>query len=358
MKVTDIVHNFSDGRTHVSRGMCRVRTFIGPSGTVALLTDLGGKNDGQSVTNAVENIIRSLLDKGKVIAPAIFIEHYERSSPINDTFDIVTTSPTTKWETVSRDEVIKLIDCPSAELDDRSESNDRIAKEADHLRFVRNPFIDSPYPESPQTIKRRLEIIGGMVSKAEIESLVASRATEQRLQRLLKTDLSIFGEAYAKPDDEYICFSEFPVSNGSVDFAVFTGCSRMDVILIEVKGTNFSLLSSNHYKAFNHKINEAADQIRSRLGYVYRDLLAFRDHVHGIRKRAEVGENIHNAFLGPIHNLGVDPKKDINIRTVVIGGRTKSDLEESRKRHDYESRFTPPIRIESWDTWLRRLRRE
>ncbi|MGC4078382.1 MAG: DUF4263 domain-containing protein [Rubrivivax sp.] len=213
------------------------------------------------------------------------------------------------------------------------------------------------YPESNEVTKRRLEIIESMVSKASVETLVQSGSGEQELQRLLKTDLSIFGEAYAKPDDEYICFSEFPLAGGSVDFVVFTGRSRMDIILIEVKGAEFNLLNANHYKAFNHKIAEAAGQISQRLGIIFRDLSRFRKEAHAIRRRAESGEKLYNAFLGPRSKLGVDPDKDINIRCVVVGGRTQNDLEESVKRQDYEAHTTPPVRVESWDTWLRRLQR-
>jgi hypothetical protein len=136
-----------------------------------------------------------------------------------------------------------------------------------------------------------------LVSKGSIETLIQSGAGEQEIQRLLKTDLSIFGEAYAKPDNEYICFSEYPIADGSVDFAVFTGRSRMDIILIEVKGSEFNLLNSNHYKEFNHKILEAAGQIRTRLGVIYRSLDPFRKSAHQIRDHAENGEKIYNAYL-------------------------------------------------------------
>jgi hypothetical protein len=196
-----------------------------------------------------------------------------------------------------------------------------------------------------------------MISKSSLKSIIENGCKEQELQRHLKTDLSIFGEAYAKPDDEYICFSEFPLANGAIDFVVFTGRSRMDVILIEIKGAEFNLVNSNHYGAFNHKVNEAATQIQMRQGTIYRDLESFRQNVHKIRKRAEDGESIYNAFLGPRSSLLVDPKKDVNIRSVVIGGRTVNDLEESTMRHNHELSSTPPVRIESWDTWLRRLQR-
>ena len=357
MKIFDIVHQFNDERTQISQGICRVRCFFGPAGMVVLLTDLGDKNDGQSVTNAVEVIIKSLLDQGYIIPPATFIEHYERNEWASDSFDKVALMPHTKWETLSRSQVVEMIGDEDGELSDRSAINPRIVSQADRLLFRHNPFVGSRYPESNNVTKRRLEVIDGMISKASVEALVQSGSGEQELQRLLKADLSIFGEAYAKPDDEYICFSEFPLVDGVVDFVVFTGRSRMDVILVEVKGAEFNLLNTNHYKAFNHKITEAVAQISQRLGVIFRDLNGFREKAHAVRQRAEFGEKVHNAFLGPRSKLGVDPEKDINIRCVVVGGRTQNDLEESVKRQDYEAHTTPAVRIESWDTWLRRLHR-
>jgi Domain of unknown function (DUF4263) len=360
MKVLDTIHNFHDGNTLVSKGICRVRTFVDQNKTVVLLTDLGNKNDGQSVTNAVVSIRKSLIDHGMVIEPAIFVEHYERPVPQDDSFDIVTidSSNNPKWQSIRLAAALTLLGCTILEIENRSLFNKKIIEVADRIRFSRNPFVDSNYPEGNDITKRKLEIIDGMISKSSVQALISNKAGEQEIQKLLKTDLSIFGEVYSSPSDEYICFSEFPLGDGLVDFAVFTGRSRMDVILIEVKGSDFNLINSNHYEEFNAKIHEAEGQIRSRLGLIYRDLFKFYNHAHTIRKRAENGEKVHNAFLGPKFELQVDPNKDITIRTVVIGGRTVDDQLESRKRHDFESRVTPPIRIESWDTWLRRLQRK
>jgi Domain of unknown function (DUF4263) len=358
MKVIDIVHRFHDRRTNVSEGLCRVRSFATAAETVVLLTDLDEKNDGQSVTNAVELIIESLLSHGLVVPPAVFIEHYERSDPRRDTFDKVSLAPETAWRPLNRQQVLQLIAEDESELSDRSLENTRVSAEADRLRYRKNPFIDSKFQEANAVTKRRLEIEASMISKSSVEARIQSSSGEHDLQRLLKRDLSLFGEAYAKPDDEYICFSEFPLADGVVDFVVFTGRSRMDVILIEVKGADFNLVNSNHYGAFNHKVIEAATQIQKQLGSIYRNLDSFREHVHRLRMRAEQGELLHNAFLGPYRRLQVHPEKDINIRSVVVGGRTVNDLRESGKRQDYEAHTTPPVRVESWDTWLRRLQRQ
>jgi hypothetical protein len=58
-------------------------------------------------------------------------------------------------------------------------------------------------------------------------------------------------------------------------------------ILIEVKGAEFNLLNANHYKAFNHKITQAAGQISQRLGIIFRDLNSFRKEAHAIRKASD-----------------------------------------------------------------------
>lgn len=131
----------------------------------------------------------------------------------------------------------------------------------------------------------------------------------------------------------------------------------MEVILIEVKGAEFGLVNRGSYGNFAAKINEAAQQIRGRLGHIYRNYAEFRTAVHRARAAAEGGQRVHNALCGPVRLLQVDADKDIDIRTVIIGGRSEDDLEESRLRHDYERSFTPSIRVESWDSWLRKLLR-
>lgn len=356
MKILDIVHDFGNNNIESCGGICRVRSYLGEKGLVVLLTDLGELNDGQSVTNAVEKIVESITKKGLVLQTPIFVEHYERDFAEYDTFDIVTVSPDTKWDSISKKEVLDLIGCDTDELAERSINNKSVFEQADQIRYKRNPFINSPYIEEPEVIARKIEIIDSMISRDSIKDLIEAGANEQELQRLIKKDLSLISEAYVR-DDEYICFSEYPLADGSVDFVIFSGRSRMDIILIEVKGANFNLVNSNNYGSFNHKVRDAAEQIQKRLGVVYRGYEEFRKDAHNKRKQVLTGNLIHNAFVGPQSLKQVDPNKDVNIRTIVIGGRTVNDLEESNKRHNYETTSTPPIRIESWDTWLRRLKR-
>lgn len=118
------------------------------------------------------------------------------------------------------------------------------------------------------------------------------------------------------------------------------------------------MVNQGHYDKFAGKIDEAIDQIRKRLRHVIDGIREFRAQVHRVRQNVEEGKSQYNSLLGPDGHLEVDPDKDINIRCVVIGGRTRDDYEESKKRHDVERSTHPPIRVESWDTWLRKVRRE
>jgi len=325
-----------------------------------LLTDLGDKNTSSSVTNSIELLCKSLLARGVVSEQCGFIEHYEANTFRGDTFDLATfgDSGVPHWESIKQGDIEALLKCDAKELNARTLDQPRLLNEIDRIRNEIDPFIDSPYPEASEITKRRNDIESRMISKRMIIDIVERGAGEQELQRLLKQDLSIFAEVYADPKDEYICFSEFPIADGAVDFAVFSGRSRMDITLIEVKGAEFHLVNQGHYDKFACKIDDAIDQIRKRLRHVIDGIKEFRVQVHRVRQNVEEGISQYNSLLGPAGDLEVDPDKDINIRCVVIGGRTRNDHEESMKRHDVERSTHPPIRVESWDTWLRKVRRE
>ncbi|WP_079221636.1 Shedu immune nuclease family protein [Stenotrophomonas maltophilia] len=357
MKITDTVLSYAGENHPKSTGICRLRVFAAQGGPRVLITDLGECNDGPSVTNAIETIIKRVQESGLALGASIYIEHYEKADATTDTFDQVDVSHGTQWKPLSKDAAIAALGCSADELEERTGCNKRIVRTAEALRLARKPFDGSPWPEPAHVTKRKLKIFDGMISAASVDALVQAGSGERELQRLLKQDLSIMAEGLSSPEGEYICFSELPLGDGYVDFAVFTGRSRMDVILIEVKGADFNLLNSNHYQAFNHKVQEAAGQLRDRVGVVYRNYDSVRRELHRIRLEAERGSPLYNAFLGPVGLLQVDPDKDINIRSIVIGGRTQNDREESRKRQDYELNTSPRVRLESWDTWLRRLQR-
>jgi len=195
-----------------------------------------------------------------------------------------------------------------------------------------------------------------MISKHDIELLVRARAGERRLQTELKKDLSILAETYAIPKDEFIAFSEFPIGNGTVDFVIFTSRSRMEIILMEVKGADFNFSNTNGSVAA--AINLAAQQLRERFYNILLNYEPFRRNVHDIRHSVEAGNKRYNSLQGPKGRLLVDPHKDVNYRGVVIGGRTRDDRLESKLKMQMELiAASPRITYESWDSWLGKLTR-
>jgi hypothetical protein len=359
MKINDFIFRFRVKFRMNHDGICRVRTFIGKESKIfVLLTELE-KNPGLSLTNAIEHICQLLIEKGLARKDYVFIEHYEKSLFRSSTFNIVSLDENwwPSWKSLDQNKAQELLEVNPSELELAISCDKNLEAEIEKICTEIDPFADFSATERPDVIKRRFKIESGMIRKDSLAGLIQNSATEQEIQRLLKSDLSIFGEVYAHPEDEYIVFSEFPVADGAVDFAVFSGRSRMDITLIEVKEANFSLVNQGHYDKFSSKIEEAADQIRNRLRHVYENIRQFRNDVHTLRQRVEQGERIYNSFLGPYKDLHVDPEKDVDIRCVVIGGRTRDDLAESKKRSDFERNFTIPLKIDSWDSWLKKLRR-
>jgi hypothetical protein len=361
MKVADYIFRFSTFK-HQNDGLCRVRVFVSSNGTVfVLVTDIGQFGTGALVSHNIERIRQQLSARGFVPPECQFIEHYELGYVRDSTFLLVYFDADNRpsWIETDIERIAELLECDELELSKPTASEPRLVEDAVRLKNQINPFYDFPWSGSPDVTKRKLEIIAGQIPKSIISALIDNGSGEQVLQRILKQDLSLIAEVFAFPEDEYICFSEFPVGEGQVDFALFTGQSWMDVVLIEVKGADYYLVNRNSYGNFASKFNEAVKQIQGRLATIYNDgLTKFRDQVHSLRARAETGERVYNAFLGPVSSLGVDPEKGINVRFIVIGGRTRDDLEESKQRQNFERTFVPPLKIETWDTWLRKLRRD
>lgn len=221
MKLVDLILQYPAAVNPRHYGLCRLRTFVSSAGTFVLLTDLGSKNSDPSVTNAIERIAATARARGIVVGEVSFIEHYEREPRQASTFDLIHFSAqgNPSWQSLPMSKVAEMLECEASELSNDTLADDRLAEEIDRLRYAANPFIDSPWLESPAVATRRAQIAAEMVSKAQIAALVSAGAKEQNLQRLLKSDLSVFGELYGNPHDEYICFAEFPVANGAVDFA-------------------------------------------------------------------------------------------------------------------------------------------
>lgn len=360
MKISDFAFRFPTCGLTRNDAICRVRLFVTHDNTVyAVLTDIGDKNTGPSVTNSVEHIRLELIKKGFISENAIIIEHYDKEFPEGGTFDFVVFNEKNipNWKSSHLDTVCEILNVLPEEFSTHSLGIPRLYQDIERIRHDIDPYIDEPWPESYDVINRRADIQSNMLPEGKLLEAIKNNASESELQALIKADLSIIGDFYSHPSEEYICFSEFPLSDGFVDFVIFSGRSRMDVTLIEIKGANYNLINGNSYEDFSAKTNQAVQQIRRRLGYITRNSEEFRRFVHKVRQAVESGETKYNSFIGPQGNLQVDPNKDINLHTIVIGGRSCDDIKESRLRHDYERGNSPSIKVESWDSWINKSRR-
>lgn len=363
MKVSDFVHSQAiPYKTYPL--IYRVRIFINRDKTVtAVITDLKEKTMG-SITNDIENIKSELIGKGYISENVQIIEHYEDRGYRSDTFDLVYISENnpTNWKKLRLDYICYYLDCEEDEFDIESLSLSRIYHEIEKIRHRLDPFIDIPFSDSNAVLVRRDEIRKNLVSKEALKRAVEARANETEIHKLIQSDLSILGDYFGRPDDEYICFSEFPLNNNykkrRIDFVVLTGRSRMDVVLVEIKGADYNLINTGSRSNFSAKTNEAVQQLRERTSCIYENYYYFRKYFYEIKAKAETGDKSYSAFIGPRGNLLVDPNKDINVYRVCIGGKSKDDITESRLRHEYERGQSPPIRIESWDSFLNKLQRD
>lgn len=361
MKVSDFVFRFNSGSWLGRDAICRVRTFVGKNNDlIVVLTDLGDKNPSSSVTNSVETIRECLIVKGFIQEETQVVEHYDKEFIDGGSFDLVAfdKSNNPSWKSINLENACDLLLVEKSEFSTPSLEIPRIYDEVEKIRHEIDPYLDEPYSESYDVINRREDIINQGLPSGALRAAIDTGAIETELQKLIKSDLSIIGDFYSHPSEEYICFSEFPLDGGFVDFVMFSGRSRMDVTLIEVKGADYNLINGNHYEDFSAKTNQAVQQIRKRLGYITRNYEEFRQFVHQTREFVESGGEKFNSFVGPKGKLGVDPNKDINLHTVVIGGRSKDDLNESKLRHEYERGNSPSIRVESWDSWIKKSRRK
>ena len=361
MKVSDFVYEHEKPGYLDLNLICRVRNYVTSRGEIfTVLTDLGDKNPNSSVTNLVEQIRLSLIDKGHIAETSRIIENYDRDPYSLSSFDLVTfsTDNTPSWQKTNIELICNMLECSSEEFSTPSLEIQRIYDEAERLRHGMNPHVDEPWPESFELINRREDIQSKHLAPGSLQAAIDKKASETEIRELLIQDLSILGQFYSHPTEEYICFAEFPIGDGFVDFVVFSGRSRMDVTLIEIKGANYNLINGNSYQDFSAKTNQAVQQVRRRLGYITRNSREFWQFVHKVREDVESGVSRYKSFVGPKTELLVDPQKDINLHTVVIGGKSKDDINESRLRHEYERGNSPSIRIESWDSWIKKSDRK
>jgi hypothetical protein len=357
MKINDFIFQFHPNSHSQEDALCRVRVFAHENTHFALLTDLDDKSGPTSVTNSVEYIRQQLIDKGFIYDDTIIIEHYEDNFSGYGSFDIVTfnhdCSP--NWEKITMKKAQLMLHCSHIELLDRTLKNKRLFKQIEYLHQKLYPFSEKSHVEDSSIITKRFQINEQSISKKEIFEFIKSNPIERELALFLKRDLSFFARFYAHPREEYIVLPELKIADGFVDYVIFSGRSRMDVTFIEIKGANFNLMNQSGYSNLSQKTNEAIQQVRERISVIYREYGKYRDYFHDVRERVENGSIFTNALLGPRGKLLVDPNKDINIRSVVIAGRSNNDYEESKQRHNIEMTSSPPIRLESWDSLINKF---
>ena len=362
MKISDYLHTLHRDQNSYP-DIFRVRIFANNTYSYCVLTDLNDMRTGNSITQYIEFAYQDLVLRGLILSKCILIEHYDREMREKDSFSKVTFDDgfIPSWNSKSLKEMCSLVGCDEDEFLIASLEIPKIYDEIRKFRHRLSPFFNLPCDDSHETIVRRDIINKNKIPKEELVSFIERNPTESEIHKLLESDLSIFGDYFSSPDESYIVFSEFPLKhegyNGFVDFVVFTSTSRMEVILIEIKGANYNLITKGSYANFSSKTNEAVQQLRSRTFCVHENYQYFRKQFHKVRKKAEAGKDIYRAFVGPIE-LHVDPKKDVIIQRICIGGRSVDDIKESRLRHEYEQGQFPPIRIESWDSFLNKLDRK
>ena len=191
--------------------------------------------------------------------------------------------------------------------------------------------------------------------KQKIKNLIDNNASERDIQEFLKQrqNMYILAEVYANPKEEYIIFSEFPIGENKTDFVIFASRSKMNIIIIEIKGADFYLMNCD--SSISHHINSAIQQIVNHFGYIKANYEYFRRFVHTVRESVEKGIARYNALIGPRGFLYCDSCKDILYRSIVIGGRTRDDKIESELKWKMEELYNYRIQLESWDSWFRKV---
>lgn len=363
MKISDYLHTLRrDKKSYTD--VFRVRVFASNALSYCILTDLNDMRTSNSITQYIEFAYKDLVSKGLILTGCILIEHYDSKVIEGGRFFEVEFNKNFEpsWTSKSLEEVCYLAGCKKDEFLTESLKIPRLYNELSKFRHQLSPFFDLPHCDSHEVIVRREAINNNKISKDELINFINKSPTETEIHKLLESDLSILGDYFSTPNESYIVFSEFPMKhkgyNGFVDFVVFTSTSRMEVILIEIKGANYNLINKGNYSNFSSKTNEAVQQLRSRTFCVHEYYPHFRKYFHKIRKKAESGKDVYRALVGPLGKLHVDPRKEVIIKRICIGGRSVDDIKESRLRHEYEHGQLPPIRIESWDSFLKNLDRK
>ncbi|WP_418187451.1 Shedu anti-phage system protein SduA domain-containing protein [Aliarcobacter lanthieri] len=355
MKISDFLFEF---KIFNSKSICRVRLFVFDNKVTAVVTNLNGYTL-PSVTNSIEILCLALIEKGYITDTANIVEHYESNILNNDTFDLVIFDENNNpvWKNINFEKLKQIIGCEEDEFSVLSLNIEKFFKEAEKLKNLECVIHNIACLTDSKLLVRKNEIEDKKIPFSDLKRLIDNRENENTIQKLIHKDLTLIVEAYIK-DEEYICFSEYPVGEGFVDFVIFSGRSRMQVTLIEIKGAEYDFLLRNHYKKFSEKTNIAIKQIKDRMQYILRNYDQFRKKVHIDREKVENEISVYNSLMGATYGLQVDSNKEICLNTVVIGGRSKNDLEESFERNSFEETFHFSIKIESWDSWLNKHPRE
>lgn len=279
MKISDFLFLHHNSSSISGYSIFRFRLFSNRNHLYAVISNLFvperlGGPFGQSITNSIESVVDQLVHEGFICSNSTrIIEHYENYLFYNGTyhneFDLVefNSAQGTNWRSLSLEKILSLLDCDHSEF-----ANPTLKDYAKQDQFVRlkgllPPDVFSSFDNHKQNVEFE-RIRKTMKPKEALEELINENASERTLQNFLKQDLSFFGEVYSHPAYEYICFSEFPVGDtGKVDFAVFTGRSRMDVYLIEVKGADISLLTNDARPKVRAIINSGIQQLEDRSLY-------------------------------------------------------------------------------------------
>lgn len=360
MKLTDFIFTFRhDCNTSSKTAICRVRLFINKQMEIyAVISDLD-ENPSISVTNAIELIHSQLLKENKIPPTSKIIDHSPKSLCFPESFDLVeyTSVGAPQWKSITYSYILELLECTENEFNDYWEDQ-RVKKEIYEALNGTPKIKRFEYIEPSEITERRLEIDKGKLNKQAVKAVLDLYPSEREISTFLKRDMSLLSECYANPKDEYICFSEFPIDSGRVDFALFTGRSRMTVSLIEIKGAQNDLCRKNHYKDFRAEVQEGRGQLIQRAAWIESNYKGYCNFVHEVLKSVKGNGRPYNAFVGPKYKLQVDPNKDVNFKYVLIAGRTGDDLQDSHKRHIEDWAINRDFQTETWDSWYGKLVRE
>ena len=358
MKINDFIFRYKNP-VAIIPGIYRVRTFVNRKNDIYVVLSELDENPSESITNSIEFIVNELIYQNKIPPESKIIEHYSSSLYSSEEFDLVTFDSNMKpnWKPVRFKTILKILDCSDEEFDNYR-NNQRVKKEIEDAILGVPKLREFKYSENPDITERRLEIVLNQHNKDDIIRLLSDDPEEHRLNKFLREDLSLIAECYANPSEEYICFAEFPVGERRADFALFTGRSRMNVYLIEIKGADKDLRRKNHYGEFRSSVQEGIGQLKKHSDWCSKNYEEFRKHTYNILEEVKKGNNPYHAFLGPKYKLMVDPNKDIRLHYVLIAGKTEDDINDSKKRDMEERSVNVDMQIETWNSWLNKLARE